>query len=231
MALNIDHHRFILAQILKEIYSNISIAPLLGLKGGTALYLFYNLPRFSVDLDFNLLKTTEKEKVWKKINEILNKFGAIKEKREKRATLFFLLSYEEKAQNVKVKISKRLFPDRYEVKNYLGISMLVLRKEDMFAHKLAALSQRKNVANRDFFDIWFFMKNDWDINKKLVEIRTGKNFKDYLRECVEVVEKMDERYILQGLGEILDTNYKNWVKKNLKKELLFLMKYYSEKNS
>jgi predicted nucleotidyltransferase component of viral defense system len=71
--LDIDRHKFILVQILKEIYSNISISSLLGLKGGTAFYLFYNLPRFSVDLDFNLLDLKEKEKVFQIIRIILKK--------------------------------------------------------------------------------------------------------------------------------------------------------------
>jgi hypothetical protein len=32
---------------------------------------------------------------------------------------------------------------------------------------------------------------------------------------------MDERYILHGLGELLDPKIKAWAKANLKKELLF----------
>ena len=227
---DIDHHKSILVQILKEIYSNISIASLLGLKGGTALYLFYNLPRFSVDLDFNLLDIKMKDRVVQSVRDILKKFGEIKDEEEKRSTLFFLLSYGKKTRNIKVEISKRIFPDSYEVKNYLGISMLVLSKEDMFAHKLVALLERKSVANRDFFDLWFFMKNDWDANKEIVELRTGMDFKKYLKDCIKKVEEIDERYILQGLGEILDEKHKNWVKENLKKDLLFFLRFYLEKN-
>ena len=42
--------------ILKDIYADITINSLLGFKGGTCAYFFYNLPRFSVDLDFDLLE-------------------------------------------------------------------------------------------------------------------------------------------------------------------------------
>ncbi len=35
----------------KDIYTDPMIGPILGFKGGTAVYLFYNLNRFSVDLD------------------------------------------------------------------------------------------------------------------------------------------------------------------------------------
>jgi hypothetical protein len=228
--LDIDRHKFILIQILKEIYSNISISSLLGLKGGTALYLFYNLPRFSVDLDFNLLELDQKEKVIETIRNILKKASTIKEESEKKNTLFYLLSYGEKARNIKVEVSKRLFPDHYELKNYLGISMLVLRKEDMFAHKLVALTERKSVANRDFFDLWFFMKNNWEVNREIVEVRTGMEFNKYLKDCIKKVERIDERYILQGLGEILDEKDKKWAKENLKRDLLFYLRLYLEKS-
>ena len=51
-----------MGQILKDIYTDASISSLLGFKGGTCVYLFYNLPRFSVDLDFDLLTINEKNK-------------------------------------------------------------------------------------------------------------------------------------------------------------------------
>ena len=227
---DIDHHKSILVQILKEIYSDISVASLLGLKGGTALHLLYNLPRFSVDLDFNLLDIKEKDRIFQSIQHILKKFGEIKDEKEKQTTLFFLLSYTRKERNIKVEISKRIFSDVYEIKNYLGISMLVLGKENMFAHKLVALLERKSVANRDLFDLWFFMKNSWDINKEIVELRTGMDFKKYLKDCIKKVEGIDTRYILQGLGEILDGKQKHWVKENLKKDLLFFLRFYLKKS-
>lgn len=226
--LDINKHKLILVQILKEIYSNISIASLLGFKGGTAAYLFYKLPRFSIDLDFNLLDIKKKDFVFQNVRNILKNFGNIKDEKEKQATLFFLLSYMEKERNIKVEISKRIFPDNYIVKNYLGISMLVISKEDMFAHKLVTLLERKYVANRDLFDLWFFMKNNWGVNKEIIKLRTGVDFKKYLQKCIKKVEDINERYILQGLGEILDDKQKHWVKNNLKKELLFLSKFYLE---
>lgn len=226
--LEIQRHKLFLVQILKEIYSDISIASLLGFKGGTAAYLFYNLPRFSVDLDFNLLDINKEDVVIQAMREILTNAGKIKDQSEKKATIFYLLSYDEKSHNIKVEISKRTFSEFYEVKNYLGISMLIIRKEDMLAHKLVALSERKSPANRDYFDLWFFMKNNWDIRKEIVELRTGMDINKYLRKCIEKVQEVDEKHILQGLGEVLDAELKNWVKNNLKKDLLFHLNFYLE---
>lgn len=199
---------------------------LLGFKGGTACYLFYKLPRFSVDLDFSLLDTDKKDVAFRKLKRILQDYGDLKEARSKRFTLFFLLSYGEKTTNIKVEVSLRTFPDQYEILNYLGISMLVMTKEHIMAHKLVAFLDRRQIANRDLYDLWFFFKNNWKADEKIVELRTEKKFSDYLRMCIEEVKKVNNTYILQGLGEVLDDKQKHWVKTNLKDELIFLMQNY-----
>ena len=222
--LDLEKHRLIMVQILKDIFTDISLGNLLGLTGGTAAYLLYDLPRFSVDLDFDLLPVAKAKEVFSKVERILKSYGKIMEQQQKRATLFFLLSYEKEQRNIKVEISRRAFPNWYETKIFLGISLRVMVKEDMFAHKLVALLERKETANRDIFDLWFFAKNKWDINKELVELRTQLSFKQSLGNCIEKIGKINERYILHGLGELLDPKVKDWVKTNLKKELLFYLK-------
>lgn len=219
-----DKHKNILLQILKDIYTDISLGPLLGFKGGTAAYLFYNLGRFSADLDFDLLDETKEDYVFEKIEKIISEFGTIKEKRKKKHTLFFILSYSEEAQNIKIEINIRSFGSEYKLKNYLGISMLVMKKEDMFAHKLVAMTERSRTANRDIFDVWFFLKNNWDISKEIVEKRTEMKFKDYLKKCIKLVGDLPERGILSGMGELLDEKTKTWARENLKKDTLFLLK-------
>lgn len=225
---DIQKHKFILIQILKDVYSDKEIGSVLGFKGGTAVYLFYNLPRFSTDLDFSLLNEKKADLVFKRIAQISRKYAVIKDSRQKRFTIFFLLSYSQESKNIKIEISKRKFPEYYEVKNYLGVSILTMKKEDIFAHKLVALLDRKSIANRDLFDLWYFLKNNWEINRALVELRTKEKFKTYLRKCLKAFEKVNETYILQGLGEVLEKEYKAWAKENLKKDLIFLMKYYLE---
>ena len=224
MTLDTSTHRNILLRILKDIYTDNSLGPLLGFKGGTATYLFCDLGRFSTDLDFDLLDENKVEEVFKKIEKIAEEYGTIKEKTNKRHTLFILLSYSEEAHNIKIEINKRNFGSKYEVKNYLGISMLVMKKEDMFAHKLVAMTERGKIANRDIFDVWFFLKNNWEINKEIVEERTEMKFADYLKKCIKFVENLPEKGILSGMGELLDEKQKAWVKTNLKNDVLFLLK-------
>jgi len=217
-------HKTILLQILKDIYADTSLGPLLGFKGGTAAHLFYDLRRFSVDLDFDLLNKDKDSLVFEKIEQILRGYGTIREKYKKQHTLFFVLSYDEKAQNIKVEINRRSFGSRYELKNYLGISILTMVKEDMFAHKLVAILERGKIANRDVYDIWHFMKYRWPINKEIVEKRTKMSFKNHLKKCIEFVESLSDRNILAGMGELLDEKQKAWAKSNLRKDTVFLLK-------
>jgi len=227
MPLDIITHKNILIKILKDIYTDSTIGPILGFKGGTAAYLFYGMPRFSVDLDFDLLDLEKEDYVFERVRKILENYGTVKEASKKRFNLFYILSYEKKAegaQNIKVEINRRDFGSRYEIKSYLGISMKVMVQEDMAAHKLVAMYERSGKTNRDIFDSWYFLQNDWPINKKIIENRTKMSFKDFLKKCINLVEKKDEKHILAGMGELLDEKTKNWAKQNLKKDLLFLLK-------
>jgi predicted nucleotidyltransferase component of viral defense system len=208
---------------LKDIYTDSSLGPILGFKGGTAANFFYDLGRFSVALDFDLLNGDREAFVFEKIEKILCGYGTIKEKYRKKHTLLFVISYEEKSQNIKVEINRRIFGSRYELKNYLGISVLIMVKGDMFAHKLVAILERTKTANRDVYDIWHFLKNRWPINKEIVEKRTRMNFKDHLKKCIAFVESLSDRNILSGMGELLDEKQKAWIKTNLRKDTIFLL--------
>lgn len=209
--------------VLKGIYSKVSIGSSIGFKGGTALYLIYKLPRFSVDLDFDLLDESKKDIVFSDITKIAKKAGELRDAREKHFTLFWLISYEKEHKQLKIEISKRNLGSSYEVKNYLGLPVLVMKKEDMFANKLTAFLDRKVVANRDIFDIWFMAKNNWDINSELLQERTKTDCGKYIQKCINYLEKSPPRSILDGLGDLLDNKTKAWVKENLVKDTIFYL--------
>lgn len=221
-----------MGQILRDIYSDVAIAPLLGFKGETCAHFFYGLTRFSVDLDFDLMADEKSvhETVFKKIKKILRKYGSIKDSYIKRNTIFALLSYGDAEHNIKIEISTRSIApdikDFYEFKEHLGISMPAAKKEYLFAGKLAALVSRKITAARDIYDVHYFAKNNWDMDREALKILTGKNVRDCLKQCVSTIEKMPGNQILQGIGELVDEKEKKWVKKNLKSEAVFLLKNY-----
>ena len=109
-------------------------------------------------------------------------------------------------RKIKVEVPTRKFPNTYEVKNYYGTSVKTLVIGDVIAHKLVAILDRKEIANRDLFDAHYFLNSKYsaDINYNIIKYRTNKN---------------PHNSILSGLGEVLDVKQKLWVKQNLLKEL------------
>ena len=228
MKLDYSKHKNILLQILKDIYSDTSIATHLGFKGGTAALLFYGLTRDSVDLDFDLLNEEKETEVFEKIQKIIANYGTVVESRIKKFNLLNVLSYAPGAQKIKVEVNRRQFGSKYDLKTLLGISMLVMVQEDMFAHKLMAMHERIGKTSRDIYDVWYFLENHWPINKEIVEQRSGKTFKEILRLTAEQLEKLDNRHILDGLGDFLADPQKDWGRAKLKSETIFLLKARAE---
>jgi len=184
-------------------------------------------------LDFDLLVVSEENKqlVFEKIVAILSKYGRIKDQYIKRFTIFVLLSYGDDDHNIKTEINVRKLVENiqnyYEIKEYLGISMLVAKKDYLFASKLLALTLRNEVAMRDIYDIYYFAKNNWDINAEVIRERTGKTIKEYLADCLVFLEKVKDNQIMQGLGELIDSDKeKAWVRNHLKADTIFMLKNY-----
>ena len=224
MTVDFAKHKNILLQILKDIYSDTSIAPYLGFKGGTAAYFFYDLNRDSFDLDLDLLDESKERVVFDKIKKIAESYGKVIDSKIKRFNLLNVISYDTKSQNIKIEVNRRNFGSEYEVKTLLGISMLVMVQEDMFAHKLMAMLERVGKTSRDIYDVWYFLKNNWPIDKEIVERRSNISFIEALQKCIDEMEKMKDRNLLVGLGEMLTESQKDWARAKLKSETIFLLK-------
>ncbi len=225
---DINKHKYYLVRILKDIYSDKHLSKVLGFKGGTAHMLFYNLPRFSVDLDFNLIDNSKSDIVFDKIRSILLKYGEIKDEAHKHYGLLLVLNYGIDNRNLKLEISNRKYNDRYKIMDYLGIPIKVMQIEDMFAHKICALTDRKSIASRDIFDINYFLKDNVRINADIVKQRTNKELELYINDCIKTIEAIKKTAILNGIGELVDNEIKNEVKENLQSETISLLKIYKE---
>jgi predicted nucleotidyltransferase component of viral defense system len=225
---DINKHRFYLVRILKDIFTDIELAGCLGFKGGTAQMFFYDLPRFSVDLDFNLVVAGKEELVLKKIKKILLKYGALFDEAQKFYGPILVLDYGIGDRKLKVEISNRIFNDKYEIRNLLGINIVVMVSADMFAHKLCALLDRSTIANRDIFDCWFFMQKQTSVNPRIIEARMNMSLSDYLQKCIEILESKPSKGLLVGMGELMDEGMKNFARTKLLSETIGLMKFYKE---
>jgi predicted nucleotidyltransferase component of viral defense system len=217
-----------MVQILKDISTDIAIAGNLGFKGGSALMFFYDLPRFSVDLDFNLINNSKEEFVFQKIRDIVLKYGTIHDEAIKHYGVILVVNYGTGERKLKIEISNRNFKDKYEIKSFLGIPIKVMTQENMFAHKLCALLDRSSIANRDIFDCWFFMNRQTPVNRSIIEHRMGMPYQEYLQNCIDYLEKNKNLNILQGLGELMDPEMKTFVRNKLKDETINFLRFYKE---
>ena len=226
--MNNNRHKFYLTQILIDLYSDRELARCLGFKGGTALMFFYHLPRFSVDLDFDLLEIEKAEYVYAKVKGILFKYGKIRDEAQKFFGDVLELDYGYGERNLKIEISHRKHDSEYEIKNLLGINIKTMKMSDMFAHKLVALLGRKEIADRDIFDCWWFMSRQTPVKTAMIEDLTQKPYSDYMQECIHVMENLPKRSLLYGLGELLEQDMKTFVRNKLRTEILTLLRFYKD---
>ena len=215
--LNRQIHETHLRRLISLIYTDRRLLNNLAFKGGTALYMFYNLDRFSTDLDFNSLV---EELDVEAMNEVVKDYE-VQDYFEKFHTWFWLLSYQKTQMKVKIEISKRDYPDTYETKELLGIPIKVMTKDCMFAHKLCAITDRTKLQNRDLYDTYFMLRQGFEIKEEIIILRTKKSLRVYLEYLLEFIPKnVASIHILDGLGEVLDEKQKVWVKNNLVQLLL-----------
>lgn len=177
----------------------------------------YGLDRFSTDLDFDLLDRDFD--IDTPMVQLLQKFGTLKRGKN------IILSYAHDDDNIKVDINDRIWKsNRYETKNFYGTDLLVQTQDTIFSNKLVALTERN--TNRDIYDVYFFLRQHWNINEAVIQERTGGGSKELFRVIIRKLKQLPENYkILDGLGEVLDLKQKAFVKEKLVKELVGMLEF------
>lgn len=223
--MNKDKHKLYMAQILGLIFRDKELCRLLAFKGGTALMFFHGLPRFSTDLDFNLLDPTKEREVFTKVRSILQRFGTIDDEAIKHYGILLVLNYGKGERMLKVEISNRQYDNHYEIRNLAGTDIRVMKMPDMFAHKLCAMGER--ISPRDVFDCWFFLNRHTEINEQIVMERTGMGVSDYALACVEKLRTASPKMLMQGLGEVIDNKTKAFVRTKLIEETAMALELFA----
>ena len=204
-------------KIINTIFSS-SLRQNLAFKIWTLCYFLQNLPRFSTDLDFDLIQ--DAPHVMETLQWILEKLGTIKDSYSKNFTYFFLFDYGTGNHNIKIEISKKTYRNNtYENSNFFGKNITVMSKDSIFANKLVALSER--YKNRDLFDIHFFFTNHYPVNEKIIKERTWLSYKDFLLLIKEQIpKKHSTNTILAELGDLIDNKQKSFMKTKIIEETL-----------
>ncbi|MDP2908921.1 MAG: nucleotidyl transferase AbiEii/AbiGii toxin family protein [Nanoarchaeota archaeon] len=176
-------------------------------KGGTCLYKFYKLDRFSEDLDFTLRKPLDIDALIKKVIAGLASFGIeaeVKEKRNVQNSIMLTLRakgllYNGKPQSlssfgidINIESSIDLEPSLASYNSLYpdipSFTVLIMQEKEILAEKARAIASRDKA--RDVYDFWFLLKKGVALDLKLVK----EKFRYYKQEW-------DEKQFIKKLGE------------------------------
>jgi len=188
---------------LRLIYSEVATE--LVFKGGTALWFFHGLNRFSNDLDFTLAGKIDLDKLMEHLKrgfQILNFPIQVRKTKDDEISFSFkigvegpLFTREIERCFVGFEISKRErvlkkpkaveFDPPYP--DVLPFTVWVMDLEEICAEKIRSILTR-NYA-RDLYDLWFLLKKQVNVRKELIDEKLkyyGKKFDEgELRRLIE----------------------------------------------
>ena len=233
-------------EVLKILY-NSPYGSFLWFKWGTALYFFYWLSRFSVDLDFDLTKDLSVAQIntlkYNMLDYIQSKLSNIKAYKNIKIKIEgnldhsfrYVLQYGwQKKLKIEVNSYIPQYKHIYEIKTLLWVAVQVMDIRYMFAHKLCALISRykKNtrIANRDLFDMLFLLQKDVPISENIIKIRTQNmlnkqmNVLEYMQYILSFIDTHKQKIqwnILTGLGELVDNKQKDYMKTKFVDDVIY----------
>lgn len=186
--------------ILKELFEQ-KWAKRLIFKGGTALRLAYQSPRFSVDLDFSVLAKINPKDFFSFLDNLEKKYSELEivDQKDKFYTLYAQIrineSFLSRSFSIKIEISKRKnqFKKNEYLPKILKTSIYPLEilcntaaLEKIYQDKINAVRSRQ--APRDLFDLWYLSEK---LNKSFKPPKT----------------KLTEKEIKSELHKFLPKNY------------------------
>jgi len=191
-------HKSYLHRLLMEIVDQPIMAQSLAIKGGTCAAMLGYLDRFSVDLDFDVLKGADEDELRRRFHQVFDQLG-FTVRLEFDKPLFFQLRYPSspsKRNTLKVSASNlRIESNQYKVQYFTEIDRLVKSQtiETMFANKLVAVvdryRQHQTIAGRDIYDIHHFFVQGHRYHAAVIQERTGLPAEQYFGELTAFIKK------------------------------------------
>ncbi|MDR0971830.1 MAG: nucleotidyl transferase AbiEii/AbiGii toxin family protein [Bacteroidales bacterium] len=198
--------------------------------GGTCLRIFHNLPRFSEDMDFSLIRKDEEFDLENYFPSIIDEFKAsgrdvVINKKEKKAetkvesaflkdnTIIYDVKFNTE-KDLKIKIEVDIDPplgfttEQKLILMPFSFMTNCFTLPDLYAGKMHALLFRKwktRIKGRDWYDFQWYVKNNVPLNFSHLQIRT-KEFNDM---------NIDKESFLTMLKERLSSTDINKVKQDV----------------
>jgi predicted nucleotidyltransferase component of viral defense system len=196
----------------------------IAFKGGTALKLFYGLPRYSEDIDYDIIQGAKVGDLHEAIlSSLRKKRWEITDDAVKHYTILVELRFAGPERNfhIKIEISTREKPLKTTVASLRGVPVLTLEQSFLMTEKLVTFIER--CAGRDVFDAWFILNNAYPLNKVMIEEKFGSEKKFYA-EILERLEKGDSKRLLRDTGKLLSEDHRTWIKTSFLEEFQELVR-------
>jgi len=191
--------------------SRSAVGPVLAFKGGTALKLFFDLPRYSEDLDYDGLPGAGPEQLMEGLNGLARRLGwEITDAAVKRRTVLFEMRFAGPQRNfhLKVEVSTRKPLVPTAVMSLRGVPVTTLAPARLMTEKLIAFADRR--AGRDVFDAWFILSNGFGLEDELVTTRFG-GYRELYETVLAALDQAEPRKVLRDTGKLLGPDHRNWV--------------------
>ncbi|MBW1613396.1 MAG: nucleotidyl transferase AbiEii/AbiGii toxin family protein [Deltaproteobacteria bacterium] len=194
-------------EVLEKLNSGRLLDPLV-FEGGSMLRLCYGLNRYSVDLDFSLIKEIDSNKFFRRCKDYLEKRYKIKDTANTFYTIIFELSSPRYPRSLKIEVRKEgknvKIEEAIAFSKYSNVQVLVktISLPSMMDLKIRSFLDRGEI--RDCFDIEFLLKRGISVDvsretlKKVLTKIEGLSKRDYTVKLGALVEENERRYYIQN---------------------------------
>jgi len=184
----------------------------LAFKGGTALKLFYDLPRYSEDIDYDFLGKISPPKMMDILKSLVaKKKWEVTDDAVKYNTILLELRFAGPERNfrVKIEISTREKELKTTIQSLRGVPVLTLEPSFLMTEKLITFIERQ--AGRDIIDAWFILNNAYPLDETMLVGNFGGRTK-FFSMLLNVIQEADSKKILRDAGKLLSVDHRNWIK-------------------
>ncbi len=206
-------------------------------KGGTCLYKFHQLDRFSEDLDFSAVSEIDVNKIIEKIISDFKNFGIKVSEHRKREPFNSILitlriegplffgkpqGYANLGIDINFKSAVLLQPELLSYRSLYQeipiVSSLCMQPKEIFAEKIRAIITRRRA--RDLFDLYFLMQKGIYAEQSIISKKMEYYNKKFdLKELINRISQLEQYWKKELAGFVQVLPDFNKVKKEVIEKL------------
>jgi len=213
----IQHEQFEL-EVLNRLQSGRFLANLI-FGGGTMLRLCHGLNRYSVDLDFWVVREMDWAKYYSRMEKYLGQFYKIADSANKHFTILFELKSPQFPRSLKIEIRKTVKNVKtetsiaYSPHAPVQVMLKTVALKDMMTSKIEAFLDRREI--RDAYDIEFLVKcgivlnADHEVITQMLTKLGKLGKKDFSVKLGSLLDVSERKYYVENGFRILEANLRD----------------------